>query len=855
MSNNFPYDCFLTDKIFTLKDLEISPINVITSSLPAKISLFSDKKYADLISTFIKNHKLDDLVKNDNNTKMQNLSSNFFLKLDENKNKKDYLKEIYIFCKSFYDTKYLFIKEKKNYLRFSSLLRKLNSNKNLFTKNLRYENPNIYDKNLHSNIKLNELLSSHDNEERNAIDNVILGNTINFSLPSIGPIFSIYTHEKCDISSLIYKLITTDRPNYLTEHNYLNFIPLFKQKVYDTLSNMLTEKNDKNNLWNLKVGNTNNKTLKYIKQHLKNTNISLVDVFYDSNNILKKKYQVPYKIDPQNPNNIIYNISSTLSSLAEPSDQTEKKYWAIHGLISSNNSLIDHLLPLISIVDNLNKPNVKNALCSYVFFIINLFYDFYKAYIDKLNNIIINIPSSHIRKDLNFSIVFNYIERLNISLLNFKKILLNNFYELFLPSYTSNNNYGMILNKDGFYIPEGTLLANNEDIQKNFPFIANIISSNESKNIQPLISFMFLNEENKDIYDDNLSLDLGGFSYNKITTRKTMSILNKFYDKYKVKNLFNIYLLELLENFFKEKSCSDLIILLKDFLDNTKVANFSKHKSYFEEYYQKNLFSASIYMAEIIKLDKKIKKNNTDTNKTRDTYLLTSSILFFNSEICKYIIKYDENIDSSLKRELLEKFNLYNKKASSKILELQKTYKENKISNNNIIKPQNETLNSSFWQKFKSKISNKKLLIPIFIKNKSKIIFIDILDYALNGIYTDDLVFNIPKNIKQDYITNELMKNYIILFGQTLKDIKQNKFLAIKSEFIDKIKLLNDPQLVRKNIFKLITDIIFYNKYNVAISSSLEFYDLFKDFIKNKSNNFNRLIISHIQIKKISESI
>jgi len=99
------------------------------------------------------------------------------------------------------------------------------------------------------------------------------------------------------------------------------------------------------------------------------------------------------------------------------------------------------------------------------------------------------------------------------------------------------------------------------------------------------------------------------------------------------------------------------------------------------------------------------------------------------------------------------------------------------------------------------------------------------------------------------------MNKFIILFGQTIKDIKQNKFISIKSEFIEKMKLINDPNLVRKKLYKLITDIIFYNTYSIAISSSSQLYTLFKTFIKNKSNNFNKLIISHMQVKKIAEGV
>jgi hypothetical protein len=62
MNNNFPYDYFLTDNVFTLKDLEISPIDIIKANLIPKVSLFSDPKYRDLINNFITNHKLDNSI-------------------------------------------------------------------------------------------------------------------------------------------------------------------------------------------------------------------------------------------------------------------------------------------------------------------------------------------------------------------------------------------------------------------------------------------------------------------------------------------------------------------------------------------------------------------------------------------------------------------------------------------------------------------------------------------------------------------------------------------------------------------------------------------------------------------------
>jgi hypothetical protein len=846
----FPYDCFKIEKIFTLKDLDTSPTGVI-KTLKASESIFKNRKYVDLIKKFIADNKLDDSTINDNNEKIENLSASFASIKVSNK---DYFTFIYNFCKSIYDTKYLFIKEGRNYLKFSSLLRQININKNLFTKNLRYENPVIYDDTLKPIKSLDDKLSEYDNDEKTAIDNIILGNNINFSLPSIGPICSIYTPDpyKCDISSLIYTLITTDGPFFPPA--YLEHVPLFKQNITETLSNILLQNNKENNLWNIKIGNSNNnKTLKYIKTYFKSVSISTADIFFDTKGI-KTKYFIPYKQEKPDGDKIVDASSIPQSTVVEPT-----VFHKIQALIDANNIIINHVKDQIDIHGSsyLNRAFVKNILSCYVFFVINLFYDFYKKYIDKLNDVIINISISKYGKELNISNGFKYIERLNISLLNFKKILLNSFYELFLPSITVNNNYGMILNKDGFYVPAGSFISSNDEIIQNFPFKQKISDKNKDENKKSLIKFILLNKSHTDHYEDKLILELGGFSYNNMVTRNSISILNDFFNVLKKKNSLNIYLLELLELFFKDHSCDVLNSYLINIIDEI---NISKKDKKFEEYYKKNLFSSATYFIEVLKIDKKIKsKKNTigdEEYKKRNIYLLTSKILSFNSEICKYLLRDTAFFASDVtRRRLSDKFKEYSSTVFDKITLMQQKYKENKIMKSSINKPINSTSTASFWESFKSKISNKKLLIPVFYTKKNEIIFIDIIDYGINGSYSEDLIFTIPKNITQNYIIKELMNKFIILFGQTIKDIKQNKFITIKSEFIDKMKLINDPNLVRKKLFKLITDIIFYNTYSIVVSSSSELYTLFKTFIKNKSNDFNRLIISHMQVKKIAEGI
>lgn len=836
MPTTFPDNYFITEKIFTLKTLETSPaISVITT--PNRKSIFSI--YRDLIIKNIAENKLDDTTVNNNNEKIEKLYNDF-----KNINvglSKDFFSKIYDFCKSMYDTKYLFLKEKKNYLKFSSLLRQLNINKNLFTKNLRYENPITFS--LNPNISLNRILNDYDNEEKNAIDNIILGNNINFSLPSIGPILSIYSSNNCDISTLIYTLITTDNAPF--PPNYLEYVPLFNQNITDTLSNILLQSDKENNLWNVKIGNsTNNNTLKYIKRYFKSVSISLTDIFFDTTGI-KKKYFVPYKIE----NNIISETSSipspALASSQEP-PQPLSKYDKIKAVIDSNNNIVNHVIQeMVSNPNNLNKQNMKNILCSYLFFVINLFYDFYKKYIDKLNDVIVSLSVSKYKNQLNIAYAFKYIEKLNISLLNFKKILLNNFYELFLPSSIINNNYGMILNKDGCYVPANSFIASNDDIRNNFPFKESIIHLNIVNNKISLINFMFLNKSNTDIYDDKL-LELGGFSYNNIITRNTISILNDFFDIDKRKNNLNIFLLELLERFFKENSCTELITNLEAIINEP--TNVKKEKD-IEEYYKKCLFSSATYFIEVLKIDKKNSSKITNEEyKKRSIYLLASIILSYNTEVCKYLLRDSTFLSTNtLRRKVTDKFKTYSSTVFDKITSMKQKYKENKIIKSNINKPVNAFTTVPFWESLKNKIQNKKLLIPVL--NKSNIIFIDLIDYALRGKYANDLILNFSnKNITEN-------SNFIILLGKSLTEIKNNKLRVIKSEFMDKIKLINDSQIIRKNLFTLLNNSLIYNQYSSEITSSFKLFDLFKTFIKNKPSNFNKLIVSHIQIKNILDSV
>ena len=84
----FPYDCFITEKIFTLKDLDTSPLDVI-KTLKDSESIF--KKNAELIKKFIDDNKLNNSTVNNDNKKIEELSK-LFIKIKDST--KEYFTDI-----------------------------------------------------------------------------------------------------------------------------------------------------------------------------------------------------------------------------------------------------------------------------------------------------------------------------------------------------------------------------------------------------------------------------------------------------------------------------------------------------------------------------------------------------------------------------------------------------------------------------------------------------------------------------------------------------------------------------------------------------------------------------------------
>lgn len=850
MTTTFPYNLFIVTKNISLKNFETyNNAPRILTGPPDRASIF--KIFEGEIKP--KMDAIDGENLNNNNEAITYLSdlvsgSDF---------------PVEAFSRLLFDTKYDYLRVQKNINNFNGILRKGDIEKNIISKNISYLNPIIVPivKPDISNKVLSKIISEKDDSKiiKQAVDNAYLGYRFNVSLPSIGPILSIFNEgSTCNLSNFIFNII-----NYKGTTKLSSYIPIIGQDVSEVLSKILIEKSS-NNMWNDIIINnkgSNNKTYQFLNRYFVNaeteTNSLMYDVLFQDKKV-KKKYIVPYEItngtSTSDPTDFTIKISGTVSYTHSSNDDREA---TITSFFEKNNEKIINILKKIydfstfntQIDTIMNKPNVKNLMASYLFSIINLFYDLYKRYIDKLNNIIISLTSMDIAKSLNIKSAFEYIELLNTSLYNFKLILLNDFYNLFHPASFSKNNYGMELNKDGYFVPENNLLTGNEFIWNNYLLREKDLTN--PNNIYSIANFVLLNKGTVDLYDSRQFLEMGIYM-DKKRTKYLIQILNQYFTKITNKNNFNIFLTELLERYFKENFSPSLVNKLIEFIEGKDLSQSSLKKeiqNFFTSQYRKYKLTSATYLIKVMQQDNEQRGKNLSESqyKKRNSELTISRIYNVISDVYKFTA-INSNIPSDVKNSLLDEFNKVIKEIDKKIATLQKNYENRQASaiiksNNNSKNNKTPYLNIAYWTKLRDVIDYKQLLIPFMAPdNSNKILFVNILNIAIDGKYSDESVIE---------ITND--SAYIIL-GIDKKSIVKGEFRVI-DKVLEKIKDISSENDIRRILFKLLTDITFYNKYSKKFNNNNPLYSKFMKFISEKPDNFNKYIISHSQIQKICGSI
>ena len=550
---NYPYNYFITKKNISIEILK----NNISTNIFKTNNISILKKYDSEIQLYIKKNNLS-LKELENNLILKKLSEFYDLFLLKKQNI-EYFFELMIEFKDIID------KNQNNILYFLAFNKIIESNYN--------ENMFIINPISHKNFKLGFLdknyieLNTSDNVKI-ALDILTQGDYINFTLPSIGPIYN-YISDKNNYIDYINNIINN------TDINLdINNLPLVNLKLYNNvLKNLLNisydqltnnynynydleinEMNEINEINKMNFNKYNHSVKNLVKRRIQGIQITLEEIYLintnnknknkNKNKKVKNEFIIPYKVD-----------KNQIKEMTKNDIDRIKDY---NKLIENNNNIFIYVIEDIFKEDStkikkMENKNYKNVLSCYLFYIINILSKILYLYIDKVYIIIKDIIEIKydIIKILNIKSAFEYISLLKQSILKFKKILLNNFYYMFLPSNFLEGNYGMKVNQYGCYIPESIFIRSNDYIMNKYPF--NILITGIDKKIilkEDLIKefFISINEKN-DLYDKKFILEFGCNIFNEKIMSETFEILNNYYKLYQKYNGFNLFIISKIINY------------------------------------------------------------------------------------------------------------------------------------------------------------------------------------------------------------------------------------------------------------------------------------------------------------------
>lgn len=648
---SYPFDLFKTTDNISIKKIntKINIFNIHNRSIL--------KDYELEINEYIKkNFKNNDYKK----FEILNNLSNIYVTYKTN--------NIEFFFKELVHFKNQLLENKKNIDEYFSTKNKITEN-NLkrYHSNLIINNP-LNSKNIEigffSDHYFHDLgLNSYNNGiklEKN-LDILLLGNTINLTLPSIGPINNYILKNNTNN----YLTFISEIVNYKDEYTPILHIPFLNLDLGEKISSILLQI-DITKLGNNNYNFNNENMKKLIINMVNNIEISFENIFYDKiKKQVKKEFIIPYKIEEHKTTKI-----KEINKMQKNDIEKLKTYEKI---VESNNKLILFVISNIDSTHNLiekhqllEKKNYKNILASYLFYIIYLLNQILKLYLVKIDEILKNIVDSREKrfKILNIKDAFEYTSLLNKSLLNFHKILLNNFYHLFIPTKIISGNYGMKIDENGCYIPESTFLGNNEIIIKEYPihkadFKENIIDQTINIDQILIINFMSIFKSKNDIYNSTFILELGGNVYDYSITKHSMDILNEYYELLKKNDDFSLFIIQKVINNFSVKECIPM-----EFIDDLKFIIYDQINPDFEkkviqkfDIEIKKSINFFLKLSTIRQKIKKIKQTNIHNLHITEEYLQLCFIAYkIKSIIIIYLCEKKIN-DTKLKNSILKKIS------------------------------------------------------------------------------------------------------------------------------------------------------------------------------------------------------
>ena len=666
----FPYNYFKTKQNISLKELE-NIKDVFQFNLHYEKSLLN--MYKGNIDNFIKNEKYD-MRKVESMSSLEVLNKIYSENLIRDKN-------INKFVESFINYKYDLLKKNELYKEYLNIRLKFLTKKTLeydssfFIINpVHYQHINSYEEisneiNIYSGKNTNSINSrKNTNRIQLTLDVFTQGNFINYSLPSVGIIYPNFSKNPGAIEPNNYidfiKLLVNSDINNESINKKLPLLALNIQSIVTNL--LLTSSRSDNNILNSNIFGNNTNVKKLILKNIEEIKIDLGEIFYvnheNKHKTIKSTYIIPYKT--KDGKVLLMNNSEVKSMQRKNMKEIMKHNYEI-------------------------GYGDKNTMACYLFYIIQLLYDINKTYINKINDIITKISESRekIFKRLNIKSAFSYISLLSYSMLKFKLILLNNFYNLFIPSSTTHDNYGMkvmdIENNNYALIPESKFISSDEYISDNYCLYKseNNVYVDEDK----LKKFIMNIKYEHDAFDINEKLEFGGYAFNIENMEVSMNIFVDYLSNIKKTNDFSLYIIKLLSTDFIEKQIYpyeliDNLLFSKQLSLKTPKLNKVEEEKLMKELknnFDVNYNTSILFLFKLIELNKKwnkIQKRNINKNiieekeKKKEMLLLCTRIYMFvamsNYYICQNVI-----VDVEFRNKLLKEYQMIKKKYERRMID------------------------------------------------------------------------------------------------------------------------------------------------------------------------------------------
>ena len=536
----------------------------------------------------------------------------------------------------------------KSNLKFPSILKENSVNKEIIHNIFNNEDFSL---NIESNqIKImNKMLKAEYFENKKKedsihylISNISYYNNINILAPTIGNIYLSNTLS----SSLSHMIL-----NICNGVNDISsFIPLHNQNIKDDISSLIIKKDSEDIDYKKKV----------LSSILGNIDISYDSIMRDKNKI-KKSYIIPYERKDGN---------------SESSDSKYKFEYEKYITLTSSKEVLQKNLELVSQVleyieinpKNINKPNVKEILALYVYFVITLFYDIYNAYLLKINGLLYELNEDVRYNNDNIDLGLAYINKTMESLKMFKKILLNNFYDFFIPAKLTKA-YGIKLDDNGYVVCGSKLAIDDETLIKKYPF--KYFKSSEIKleinrdSLLAINNFIVGKKRNGDIYNPRETLYIGYYIPNDNKMKDLLGFLKYYIHVLNSQFTFSIFICNLLSKVLMNYLPYDLFENIVKKIESLKNNSNNKSKNEIIIHVYKHMVKAF----HIIKSskDKKYNKEKIKDIKEKEEVVLLSNYYYNYSIIIYELINQNENIDKNMKKYLLTQLKRVFDKIEGKI--------------------------------------------------------------------------------------------------------------------------------------------------------------------------------------------